>query len=101
MTIFKEEKTLKNLIFSFNLDPRQPKIIFGDIDDTLPKPLYFNFVDLIDNKNPKLWQIEIEKFLVGETDLCSYFEKYKVKCSAVIDSGSSFFGGPKEYKYYL
>jgi hypothetical protein len=96
LTIFKEGKTLKNMIFSFNLDTKKPRIIFGEIDDTITYPLYFNFVDLVDSRNPKMWQIEIEQFLVGGSDLCTYFEKYKVKCSAVIDSGSSFFGGPKE-----
>ena len=54
----------------------------------------------MDQSNPSMWHIELVKFMIGDIDMCPYFEKYKMKCSAVIDSGSTFFGAPKEYINY-
>jgi hypothetical protein len=92
-SLLKGKEILKNDIFSFSFDEAYPKLVFGD---TI-KPVPLSFVDMVNSSNPTMWHIEIEKFLVGGNDLCPYFENYQIKCSAVIDSGSTFFGAPQAY----
>ena len=75
LTLFYEKKILKHDIFSFNLKEGHSKIIFGDLNFDLTYLNQLNFVDLIDQSNPNMWQIEIVKFMIGDIDLCPYFGK--------------------------